>query len=210
MSLVPERRRYDAACPIATALDTVGERWTLLILRELFPGPLRFSQLKAAIHGINATILSRRLDQMQDEGLVEPVQGRTQSAAYGATLRATRLWPILMALASWGLGEIKGNRGRVTPATAATAFAALDPARGPKAAIGFTLDGERVEWHPERAVPLTRVAGATALEVHATAQTLLDLASGRIALERALAEGSIRLLGEEAARSEFAAHLAKA
>lgn len=66
--------RYDQQyCPIARGLDLLGDRWTLLILRELGPGPQRFSDLQRHLPGIAATVLSDRLRSMTDEGLVAVV-----------------------------------------------------------------------------------------------------------------------------------------
>jgi DNA-binding HxlR family transcriptional regulator len=55
------RRRYNQYCPVARALDVVGERWTLLIVRELLPGPRRFTDLADGLPGISSSVLSARL-----------------------------------------------------------------------------------------------------------------------------------------------------
>ena len=201
------RRRYDMACPIASALDQVGERWTLLILRELLPGPLRFSELKSTIVGINATILSRRLDQMAAEGLVRLAEPKGQSQGYAATPRAASLWPILVALAGWGMTQSLGAKAPsglegapvetgLTPAAAVTAFVALRPLDAPRQAIGFTLQGPRLEWCPTLAMPLLRRPGQAALEVTSSPETLLSLVTGRMDLAQARAQDLIALEGE--------------
>ena len=63
------RRGYDLVCPIARALDRVGDRWTLLILRDLHAGPARFSDLETGL-GIASNLLSSRLRDLNDDGLV--------------------------------------------------------------------------------------------------------------------------------------------
>ena len=204
-----DRRRYDVACPIACALDTVGERWTLLILRELLPGALRFSEIKGAIRGINATILSRRLEQMREEGLLQLVELRNLATAYAATPKAEALWPILVALAAWGSSqpEADGTEG-LTPAAAATAFVALRPPDAPRQAIGFTLEGARLEWQPDRKIPLARVAGQAGLEIAASPLTLFQLVTGRLSAATAQAKGQLTLSG--AAPGLFLDHLPRA
>jgi DNA-binding HxlR family transcriptional regulator len=64
------RRRYEDACGAAHALDLIGERWALLVLRELMFGPKRFSDLKADLHGISANVLTQRLEGLEESGIV--------------------------------------------------------------------------------------------------------------------------------------------
>src|SRR5690606_2905113 len=68
---VPARRRYEDACGAAHALDLVGERWALLVMRELMFGPRRFSDLKAALPGISANVLTQRLEGLEASAIVE-------------------------------------------------------------------------------------------------------------------------------------------
>ena len=69
-SETPHRRRYDDACATAHALDLVGERWALLVMRELMFGPKRFSDLRASLPGISANVLTQRLEGLEEVGLV--------------------------------------------------------------------------------------------------------------------------------------------
>lgn len=171
------RRRYDLSCPIARALDLVGERWTLLVLRELLPGPLRFSEIKASVAGINATILSRRLEQLTAEALVRPVEQGT-TMAYGPTERALTLWPTLLALARFGLQG--AGEGGLTAVAALTAFVATRPPQAAQRPIGFTLGATRLEWHPAAPALVQRKAGKLDLEVTLTPELLLALAAGEV------------------------------
>lgn len=68
---MPPRRTYSQNCPIARGLDVLGERWTLLILRELVGGPRRYSDLRAELPGIATNLLAERLKELQDAGFVE-------------------------------------------------------------------------------------------------------------------------------------------
>ncbi len=70
MTRSEKKRRYDDACGLAHALDLIGERWAMLVLRELAYGPRRFSELKADLPGISANVLTQRLGELEDRGLV--------------------------------------------------------------------------------------------------------------------------------------------
>src|SRR4030095_7502230 len=65
-----EKRRYEDACGLAHALELIGERWALLVWRELMFGPRRFSDLKADLPGISANVLTQRLTELETRGLV--------------------------------------------------------------------------------------------------------------------------------------------
>ena len=71
---IEDKRRYDDACGLAHALDLVGERWALLVLRELMFGPRRFSGLRRDLPGISANVLSQRLMELEQRGLVRRTQ----------------------------------------------------------------------------------------------------------------------------------------
>src|SRR4051795_5189706 len=69
-----EKRRYDDACGMAHAMELLGERWAMLVLRELAYGPRRFSGLKADLPGISANVLSQRLTELEARGLVRKIK----------------------------------------------------------------------------------------------------------------------------------------
>ena len=85
----PSRRRYDDACGTAHALDLIGERWALLVMRELMLGPKRFSDLRADLPGISANVLTQRLEGLEAAGLV--VRRRLPPPAYAQVYELTRL-----------------------------------------------------------------------------------------------------------------------
>ena len=82
----PSRRSYEDACGAAHALDLVGERWALLVMRELMLGPKRFSDIRADLPGISANVLTQRLEGLEAAGVV--VRRRLPPPASGAGLRA--------------------------------------------------------------------------------------------------------------------------
>jgi DNA-binding HxlR family transcriptional regulator len=108
-----KRVRFDRwPCSIARAADLVGDAWTLLILREAFYGVRRFDQFEAEL-GIGRNILSRRLDRMVKERLLEraPYQARPRRFEYRLLPRGRALFPVLMALFRWGDDWLAGEQG---------------------------------------------------------------------------------------------------
>ncbi len=95
-------RRYRLICPIARALDRVGDRWTLLILRDLHAGPARFSDLQTGLTGIAANLLTDRLQQLVDDGLIEKVNGEYGVVLYQLTKTGQNTRSILFELALFG------------------------------------------------------------------------------------------------------------
>lgn len=104
-------KSYGQACPVAHALDVLGERWALLVLRDLRLGPKRFSDLAAGLPGIAPTVLTQRLRDLVAHGVVERRTLPPPSAAgvYALTERGRELEPVFRALASWGMdGRLDG------------------------------------------------------------------------------------------------------
>jgi DNA-binding HxlR family transcriptional regulator len=99
------RNGYDQDCPVAKALDVVGEKWALLVLRDLFrKGPLRFQDLQAGLLGVAPNTLSARLKALEKQGVIEArlyVQ-HPPRFAYSLTAKGQALGPVLKALYQWG------------------------------------------------------------------------------------------------------------
>lgn len=95
-------KRYRLLCPIARALDRLGDRWTLLILRDLHAGPARFGELIAGMPGLASNLLSARLEVMQDHGLVVRRPGSSGSMVYALTEEGEATAPVLFELARFG------------------------------------------------------------------------------------------------------------
>lgn len=120
---MPPRRSYDQYCSAARALDTVGDRWTLLIVRELLAGPRRYTDLHADLPGVSTDVLASRLKDMERDGLTTRRRLPPPGAAYvyELTPRGGALLPVLQALGAWGENEL-GER-RPTDAVRAHWFA---------------------------------------------------------------------------------------
>jgi len=96
--------KYGQFCPIARSLEILGDRWTLLIIRDLLTGTTHFNDLERGLPGISRAILARRLRQLQLAGVIEKQlngSGR-QTTKYGLTQAGQELLPTLMSLRSWG------------------------------------------------------------------------------------------------------------
>ena len=97
------RRHYEDACGAAHALDLIGERWALLVIRELMFGPKRFSDLKADLPGISANVLTQRLEGLEETGIVArrklPPPASVQ--VYELTPWGLEAWPILETMGRW-------------------------------------------------------------------------------------------------------------
>ena len=97
-------RTYDTQnCSVARSLEVVGERWSLLIVRDLMLGYRRFDELQERL-GVARNVLTSRLDMLTEEGVVErrPYQERPPRYEYHLTDKGRDLWPVIMALVTWG------------------------------------------------------------------------------------------------------------
>ena len=97
-------RTYGDRCGIARALDIVGERWALLVVRELLLGPKRFTDLRAGLPHIGPDVLSQRLRELEESGVVhrDKLPPPAASQVYALTERGRALEPIVLELGRWG------------------------------------------------------------------------------------------------------------
>ncbi|MRH90600.1 transcriptional regulator [Nocardia sp. SYP-A9097] len=117
------RRSYDHYCAVSRALDIVGDRWNLLVVRELCSGPRRYSDLFADLPGISTDVLAARLKELERDDILtrRKVGPRTATAVYELTPTGMALRPALDALSAWGTEHL-GER-RPTDAVRAHWFA---------------------------------------------------------------------------------------
>ncbi|WP_035850565.1 winged helix-turn-helix transcriptional regulator [Kitasatospora azatica] len=106
------RRSYDQYCAIARALDAVGERWSLLIVRELLGGPRRYTDLHADLPGVSTDILAARLKQLEAEGVVlrRKLERPANATVYELTEHGSALREVVVALGQWGLAALGEQR----------------------------------------------------------------------------------------------------
>ena len=197
------RRNYNQNCPIARGLDVVGERWTLLILRELVGGPRRYGDLRAELPGIATNLLAERLKELQDAGLVDRTDlpapiGRTVYTL--SDMGWQRVLPILQSLAWFGLDRIDPiDSGPVSPLNGFLAGILLgfnsSNAAGLEAACRAEIDGRRFEF----AVTQGRLAGSHGEPSVTLIASAADLVTARLGAdegERAEALGRIDFKGD--------------
>ncbi len=150
------RRRYDDACATAHAMDLVGERWALLVIRELMFGPKRFSDLRADLPGISANVLTQRLEGLEAAGIVtrRKLPPPTPVQLYELTEWGAEAEPIFQSLGRWAARSPLHDP--TLPFSASSLFLSFrtmfDPARAGDltATIGFRIGKERF---------LVRIAG---------------------------------------------------
>lgn len=103
---MPEPRVYETQqyCPVARTLDVVGDRWTILMLRDLSWGRRRFSELRESLRGISANLLSDRLKRLEENGMIERVfySQHPPRAEYKLSAKGKAFVPVLVALRDYG------------------------------------------------------------------------------------------------------------
>lgn len=104
-SRTPPKGAPRSTCPIACALDLLGDRWTLLIVRDLLRGRSRFGEFSGAAEGIPTNILSERLRRLEAAGIItsDAYQEHPPRYAYTLTAKGDALKPVLGALAQWSM-----------------------------------------------------------------------------------------------------------
>lgn len=114
---MPRSRNENAAlprspCPISGSLDLIGDRWTLLVVRDLFWGKRRYGEFQVSPEGIPTNILADRLARLERSGIVtrKPYQKNPPRFEYKLTRKGRDLGPVLAALVSWGKRHIPGTR----------------------------------------------------------------------------------------------------
>ncbi|MFI8165003.1 winged helix-turn-helix transcriptional regulator [Streptomyces sp. NPDC085931] len=200
---MPPRRSYDQYCPAARALDVVGDRWTLLIVRELLAGPRRYTDLHADLPGVSTDVLASRLRDMERDGLATRRRLPPPGAAnvYELTPRGRELLPVLQALGEWGQGEL-GER-RPTDAVRAHWFALpLLRLLGGEGLVEVRLEEGR--FHVHAGAEEGPVYGDGPAPGEPDALLTLDTATctalgrGELDLVRAVREGRVEVTGEGA------------
>jgi DNA-binding HxlR family transcriptional regulator len=204
-------RTYGEACGIPRALDRVGERWALMIVRELVLGPKRFTDLRASLPGVSPDVLAQRLRELDDVGVVRrrKLPPPAASQVYELTEWGAELEPVLTALGRWGARA---------PAPPADAQMSLDahilslrtlfvPELAGDLAVRLNLrlgeDFFRAEVTDGRLEVVRGELEAPDATVETDAGTLLALSHGRVELDAARAAGAITVDGDQDAFAHF-------
>ena len=205
---MPAPRRYGDPCGIARALDIVGDRWALLVVRELIFGPKRFLQLRDGLHGISPNVLSQRLRDLEDAGLVrhEMLEPPASVAVYELTARGSALEPVLLELGRWGSQEpVTAARELSVSALLLALKTVFDPAAAADATYAVRVDGQ---WFgltvAGRSIDITPGQPQQPTVTFDTdAATLRAVAFGREPMPAAERDGRLTVHGDRAAAERF-------
>lgn len=201
-------RKYQLLCPIARALDRVGDRWTLLILRDLHAGPARFSDLQTGLDGIASNLLTNRLQQLMGNGLV-----RRRDAEFGVTLYeltglGARTGDLLFELALFGGrfppdDDIRrpGNLRTIAVTLRAACQRVIEPETDVRAEL--VVDGERFALTAKDGQVDVRYGPADDSDVVLSTayEPMVAVADGRLTLEQFASE-YVALSAEDPAKAE--------
>lgn len=205
--------RYSQFCALARALELLGERWTLLIIRELLLGPRRFSDLKERLDGISASVLSQRLSRLEEDGLVQRsyLDPPAASNVFELTDYGRALEPTVFELIRWGARVLYPPRPgeRREPewvGLVLRTYARQD--RAPNRSYEVRLrEGEREARFYVRGTAKGTVVstdpGECELRFTTDIDTLFGLGSGRISGSEAIAKGLVEWEGDPEVLSAF-------
>ena len=198
-------RSYNQFCALAVALDYVGERWNLLIVRELLPGPRRYKDLMDGLPGISTNLLAERLRDLEQDGLLarQVLPPPAGSTVYRLTPAGRALEPAVQALGRWGSRYLPSSLEGIHPPSLGALSVALKAFFHPEAAMG--LDTVYVLRLGTEALTLTFRGGALAVQhgqapdaeavIATDIPTFLGLFTGQLAPEAALAAGLAAVQG---------------
>jgi DNA-binding HxlR family transcriptional regulator/putative sterol carrier protein len=200
-------RCYGQFCGLSRALDVVGGRWALLVVRDLLAGPKRFKQLQEGLPGIPTNVLTSRLRELEEAGIVgRRVQpGPGGGVAYELTDYGRELEGPLLALGYWG-AKLLGEPGKEdfisTDALALALRGAFRPAKagGTKRSYELKVSGKplRIAVKGRQATVPVSSAEEPDVELDADAGVFVELFSGRTDVDAAIASGRLRLRGQRA------------
>jgi DNA-binding HxlR family transcriptional regulator len=224
-------RRYGQYCGVARALEMVGERWALLIIRDLLVGPKRYTDLRSGLPKIPTNVLATRLKELEQAGVVvRRVQPRPSGAVvYELTPYGAELEELVLGLGRWGarsLGELRPGEIATADSLIMALRSTFQPSEAAGLKVGYELRFGDVVIHArvEAGSLITGEgpAAAAAADVGANAEADADvgapadlvveamaplspLLSGELSAADVLANGIVRITGEPAELDRFAA-----
>ena len=200
-------RSYEDPCGTARALDVIGERWALLIVRELLLGPKRFSQLRRGLHGVSPNVLSQRLRELEEAEIVrrDTLPAPASVAVYELTERGAALEPILIELGRWGSREPITSDNELTIDALLLALKTVFVAPSFDATYALQVDAEWYEVAVSPAgITARRGRPATAsVTFECDVATLRVFAFGRVSLPELEAAGRLAVSGNRSVARRF-------
>jgi DNA-binding HxlR family transcriptional regulator len=200
------RRHYGQFCGLASALDVIGERWTILILRELLIGPARFSDILDNLPGIGPNILAERLRMLRDEGLAaaESVPDDRRGKQYRLTPRGEDLSDPILGLARWGMRQLTDAGAQTDTSRAAWGFLAVrsmtDAGRLPDVVESYEFHVDDEAFHIDvdhgRAQAGRGPAADPVLTITTDAITFIRIGAGLLSPFDAVLSGLVKANGD--------------
>jgi DNA-binding HxlR family transcriptional regulator len=205
------RRKYEEGCAVSHALDVIGERWALVVVRELLLGPKRFTDLRAGMPGASPDVLAQRLRELKEAGVVRqhklpPPAG---SQVYELTDWGAELEPVVTHLGRWGSrsSSMPYDADRSIDSLVLSLRALFDPsaAQGFNATIALRLGENHFSIKiADGLLDLSRgEAESATATVETDPQTLTALLYGDHPLDDALGTGEVTIAGESAIAARF-------
>ena len=207
-------RQYGQFCPIAKALDVVGDRWTLLIVRELSLRPSRYTDLRDGLPGIATNLLADRLKSLEAAGVItaEAAPPPVATTLYRLTERGEALLPALAALGLWGaplLADADENdevRSRWLVQATRAMFAGIDLGDIEPLEVALDVDDEPITLSVENGHLRAELGTAPDPDVRIVADgaTAAAILRGQLHLDDATREDRAQVTGPRTARARFA------
>lgn len=193
-------RSYDDPCGVARALDHVGERWALLVVRELLLGAKRFTDLRAGLPSASQNVLSQRLRELEASGIVRRRKLPPPAASwiYELTERGMALEPVVLALAQWGSRAPMTSSGSLSVDALMMALKSTfdaEAARGFAGVVELRLGHDRFQASVSPGgLTLIRASGGAGAVLETDADTLRALVFEGRAVDPAAVTGDLTLV----------------
>jgi DNA-binding HxlR family transcriptional regulator len=190
-------RSYGQFCGLARALDVVGDRWNLLIVRELLPGPLRYNELKTSLGGIATNLLAERLRSLEGNGIVERRLGDV-GVLYALTPWGAELREPMEALGRWGapllMTGLDGDSFQPRWLVGALPALLRGVTATPALEVGFEVEGFLIVLHidengPRAVVQPDRQPGTI---LTAAPEIVIGLTTGAVTIDQAVSAGRLQ------------------
>ena len=215
------KKGYGQYCPLAKAIDIIGERWTPLVLRALLSGGRRFNEIRRGVPLMSSALLTKRLKDLERAGVIDRVQVEgTRTHEYRLTPAGEELRPIIASLAVWGLKWVQDRLGKEDLDAGVLMWeirGRIDTSALPegRTVIQFELSGApktlRLWWlvteNDETDLCQSDPGYEVDLYLSTDLRTMTEVWLGRIPLQRALRDGTIELLGDRTLERSIASWL---
>ncbi len=207
----PSRRRYDDACGTAHALDLIGERWALLVMRELMLGPKRFGDIRADLPGISANVLTQRLEGLEASGLVvrRRLPPPVSAQVYELSEWGYEAEPIVQVMGRWATRSPGHDPTMPLSATSLMlSFRTMGDAarmKGMDASIGFRIGAETflAQISSDGIVNARGDPDGADVIFTGSAPAIAGAVYGGVPIEALEAEGALKVEGDRALAERF-------